>query len=159
MANKTKVWRIPLTQGKFALVDEGDFEYLSQLKWWIAKGGYAISWDRVRKKTVLMHRLLLDCPKNLYVDHINGDKLDNRRSNIRVATKADNNRNVGRRSNNKSGYKGVYLDRQRGLFVADIRFRGKTLHLGRYRTILEAARVYNRKSLELFGEFSRPNNV
>ncbi|MMZ67947.1 hypothetical protein D1872_305870 [compost metagenome] len=97
---------IPLTQGKVAIIDDEDFEKVSAYKWCYSSTiGYAVSRKVVngKRQPVLMHRLILDAPPGLVTDHINHDKLDNRKANLRLCTRHENNRNMPLRSNNKSG--------------------------------------------------------
>lgn len=157
MAN---LYKIPLTQGKFALVDKEDFDYLSQFKWCYTSAGYAIrteypkglKGDGVR---ILMHRLILDAPKNKQVDHINQDGLDNRRSNIRLATPSQNQWNKGVQKNNTSGHKGISWDMKNNKWRVSINTKGRYINLGRYSDIKEAVLVREKFVLSLHGEFGR----
>ena len=98
--------KIKLTQGKVALVDDGDFEWLSQWKWTYKNGGYAYR-SIGSKGHIFLHRAIMKSPKNLEIDHINGNGLDNRRSNLRFATHKQNIRNQQKQKNRTSKYKGV----------------------------------------------------
>lgn len=149
---------ILLTQGKQALVDDDEFDELALVKW-CYRGGYAVRTEgtRANQRTVVMHRLVMDAPANAVVDHINGDKLDNRRCNLRLATTAENIRNSARSVRNTSGFKGVSFDRSRGKWFASICANRKLKNLGRYATAEEAARVYDRAARELHGEFAKVN--
>ena len=102
--------KIKLTKNKFALVDDQDFEWLNQWKWCVSNNNYAVRIQN--KKAILMHRLIMNTPTEFDTDHINNDKLDNRRSNLRIVTRSQNMMNVGIRKNNKSGYKNIVWDRQ-----------------------------------------------
>jgi len=101
---------ILLTQHKYSLVDDKDFDYLNQWKWHY-KRGYAIRYDTKRKKWIFMHRIILTPPDGFETDHINNNPLDNRRSNLRMVTHQQNIMNQKVSKNNTSGYKGVYWDR------------------------------------------------
>lgn len=105
-----------------------------------------------------MHRLILNAPDHVRVDHRNGDGLDNRRDNLRYATTSQNcgNQRVGR--NNTSGYKGV-TPRPSGKWRARIMYQRQCQHLGEYETKEDAARAYNEAALRLFGPFARLNPI
>ncbi len=105
-----------------------------------------------------MQRVIINAPDKLLVDHINGDPLDNRKSNLRLATKSQNMRNRKKAHNNKSGYKGVWFDYKRDKWVAYIKINGSSKTLGRFINKEEAAARYDEESRKLFGEYARPNN-
>jgi len=169
--------KIKLTQGKEALVDDEDYEMLNEHKWYARKCWnnkdkfYVMRSSPIdsngKQKTILMHRVITNAPKGKQVDHINGNPLDNRKENIRVCTHQQNLMNRGRANNNKSGYKGVsYKKRTKSMinerskpWVAQIYLNDKKIHLGTYKTKEEAALVYNKKAIELYGEFVYLNNV
>lgn len=144
--------KIPLTLGKFALVDDEDFEYLSQWKWCFDRR-YATTWNS--GKMTRMHVFLFRRPKGMQVDHINGDKIDNRKCNLRIVTNSQNSQNRGARSDNTSGYKGVRS--QRGKWRAEIKVNYQTINLGCYSTKEQAARAYDEAARKYFGEFARLN--
>lgn len=145
--------KISLTKGLFATVDDEDFNYLNQWKWYANKCG---SKYRVMRKTgsyklLYMHRFILKASQNMQVDHINGDSLDNRRSNLRLATNAQNSAN---RKTIKSliGYRGV--TRNGYNYSASITVNRKHIHLGTFSTAIEAAKVYDRNAILNFGEYA-----
>lgn len=112
---------------------------------------------QIRKGTYAAHRIVWalhygEWPSRT-IDHINGQRADNRISNLRLATVTENNRNTKKRADNTSGYKGVSLNRKSGKFQAEIHVDGKTIYLGMYDTAEEAHRVYALKATEHFGEF------
>jgi hypothetical protein len=149
------VKRIPLTSGFYAYVDAADYEWLSQWRWRVYSGGYA---GRLEKgKLIYMHRQIMKPPKRKFVDHINGNRYDNTRANLRNITPGQNMYNTGKQPGTTSIYKGVSYDRQSGQWVAQIQFRKESLHLGRFDTEIEAARAYDRGAVELLGEFARLN--
>ncbi len=151
---------IPLTQGKFALVDDEDYEELNKYKWYAYKSKdtyYARRTEYPSGKTILMHRVVTNAPKDLVVDHKNGDGLDNRKLNVRICTLSENARNSKRSSNNKSGYKCVYWHKQHRKWVAHLRIDGKMKHLGLFKTAHEAAKAHDKKALELRKEFAYLN--
>ena len=153
--------RIPLTRGKFTLVDDEDFEGLSCFNWQAMKCRstfYAVRTAPTvggKPKTILMHRAL--CSGPLDVDHKNGDGLDNQKENLRQATNRQNQGNARNRSDNTSGYKGVYWSEQNKLWQAQIEFLGKHKHLGCFSSKVAAAKAYDAAAKEIFGEFSRLN--
>jgi HNH endonuclease len=100
---------------------------------------------------------IMRAPDGMEVDHINGDGLCNLRENLRVCTKAENMRNRGKQINNTSGYKGVYFNKHAKKFSAQIKLYGKAIYLGLYDSPVEAARAYDAKARELFGEFAVTN--
>lgn len=149
---------VQLTQGKVALVDDEDYQIVAHYKWHYAEG-YArtdVKREDGKYRSVSMHRLILSTPKGMETDHLNGDGLDNRRKNIRICTKGENLRNVGRRKNNSSGMKGVYRHRD-DKWVAQIRLHRKSYFLGVFSDKIEAAKAYNEAAKIYHGEFARLN--
>lgn len=154
--------QIPLTLGRFALIDEADYERVMSVGKWTAMPDGQTFYARKHlyvpdgpRKSFLMHSFLTGFD---YVDHINGDGLDNRRSNIRQATHALNMGNKRLYSNNTTGFKGVRRNRGKGKpWSAVIKKAGRDYRLGNHMTPEEAARAYDKAALELFGEFARPN--
>jgi hypothetical protein len=146
---------IVLTNGMITQVDDCDFALLSKRKWQAKQGQN--TWYAVRSDHVRMHRLILDAPSGIEVDHIDGNGLNNQRCNLRLATKDQNQHNSVIRSDNTSGLKGVHLDKRSGSWVAQITVRGKTLHLGCFVKAKDAARRYDDKARELFGGFAKTN--
>lgn len=152
---------IPLTQGKVAVVDDADYEWLMQWKWYAYRKPNARTWyarrntarGRWRQKTLLMHRVIMNSASAMQVDHWDQNGLNNRRDNLRVCTSRDNHYNVKRRADNTSGYKGVSWDK-RGRWVAYINYEGKRHHLGYFNSSEEAARAYNNVALAAFQEFA-----
>lgn len=148
---------IQLGDGKFTLVDEDMFESLSVTKWSEFKG-YARGFHLVdgKKKLVSLHRIILNAPPRVDADHANLNKLDNRRSNLRIATKAQNASNVKLKKIPKSGYRGVGISTI-GKFTAHIRENGKFIHLGTFPTAVHAAHIYDDAARKHFGSFARLN--
>lgn len=164
--------KIPLTQGKFALVDDGDFDELSSFKWCTNKAGTC--WYPCRQGNlgqsarqgrhfIRMHRQImgLDYGDKRQVDHINHDGLDNRRCNLRICSRAQNDWNR-RKDTQKttSKYKGVCKVLRNGKYYfwrARIVKNKKEYPLGDYKKETDAARAYDAKAIELFGEFARCN--
>ena len=155
--------KIPLTQGKFAIVDDEDYEFLMQWKWHYQNVGYAIRVDYTDgRQIVSMAREVLnrigfedyDC-----ADHVNRDRCDNRRLNLRPATNSESICNQGVRQTSKSGYKGVDLYGRTGRWRARIAARGRQINLGYYSTKEEAAKVYNEAAKKYHGKYAVLNEV
>ena len=150
---------IGLTQGRQAIVDDEDYEWLSQWKWLLfPMDRYYYAARFSRDTFILMHRLLLDIPTGKVCDHINHDGLDNRRCNIRICTIADNLRNSKSRGGS-SQYKGVYWSKQNKAWVAQIKYNYTMYYLGKYKDEDKAAIAYNTGALELFGEYAYLNEI
>jgi hypothetical protein len=145
---------IPLSDGLYAYVDAGDYEWLSRYTWH-AKDGYAAR--KENGKTILMHREIMQPPKGMFVDHADGNKANNCRFNLRVCTRAENQRNNRRKIGSSSIFKGVFYDRRRHKWRAKCLFAGKEHDLGHFDDEVEAARAYDRTAVECFGEFARLN--
>lgn len=114
---------------------------------------------RGRSSTQLLHRFLLGAPKGKEVDHINGDRLDNRRRNLRITSLRLNRVNQKLRTDNTSGYKGVTWDKEQKNWKAQVSVMYRNKFLGYFTSKEEAALAYNRKAKELYGEYARLNVV
>lgn len=152
---------IPLTKGQVALIDDADFDLVSKHKWHAKTSRntyYAQTSTRLpdgRKGKLKMHRLLLGLTdRSVHVDHIDGNGLNNQRSNLRTCTGSENMRNRGAASHNKSGFKGVTWHKKGGHWRATIRLNGKYTHLGYFDTPAEAHAAYCKAADELHGEFA-----
>ena len=155
---------IPLTQGKVAIVSDCDYEWLSQYKWQAMRGyketfyaAHAVRPKVGKRGYIYMHRLILDAPDGMQVDHVNGDGLDNRRQNLRLATNAENRRNTRIAANNTSGCKGVCWDKVEKKWIAQIGINGRTRRIGRFDFLLDAALAYDRAAMAHYGEFANVN--
>jgi hypothetical protein len=160
---------IPLTQGKVTIVDDAVYDALMGYGWkWYASKSYArtnVNYceDAKRKHTTVhLHRWILESFYNVRIggcgiDHINGNGLDNRLENLRVATFSQNMHNRGAYSNNATGFKGVHCVGAFGKHSAQIQVNGKKVHLGLHTTPLDAAIAYDKAARELHGEFARTN--
>lgn len=147
--------------GMFALVDDKDFDDLNKFKWYAWKGGnnfyaYTMRFDIVSKKQkrIGMHRYIMNTPKGLVTDHINGNGLDNRRSNLRICTHAENIRNSRKPTANTSGLKGVSWNKNKKKWQAQIRHK-KNIHLGYFDDKYKAYFVYCDAAHMLHGKFAR----
>lgn len=153
---------IPLTQGKFAIVDDEDYEWLNQWKWcaFINESGqcYAARGTRRnhQRKTILMHRLIMNATKGQIIDHKNHNSSDNRRANLRICTHQQNDRNR-RKVFGSSKFKGVSWKKSNSCWCAYIKINGKHKSLGFFHNEIDAAKAYDVKAKELFGEFAKTN--
>lgn len=149
---------LPLSQGKKAIVDDEDFDFLNQWKWSASVRGrhsYAVRRQSGTNKILYLHRELLGVKKRAsHVDHKNGDPLDNRRSNLRICSHTQNLRNRGMNSRNSSGFKGVTHQTLSPFWVAQIGVDGKRLYLGTFKTKIEAAQAYDEAALKHHGRFA-----
>ena len=147
---------IQLTQGKWTIVSLEDFEFLSQFNWHYDKG-YAGRHVNGSQSKVYMHRVVLERMgfKDFKdTDHINRHRADNRRSNLRPATHAENQWNVGLQRNNKSGFRGVYWNKQLGKWQAQIKVNGKRIHLGYFVDKQDAISARLAAEEKYFGAFA-----
>ena len=152
---------IQLTQGKVALVDDEDYEYLNQFKWHVSNDNYArrtIYKDKLYK-ALFMHREIMKVSKGLLVDHINGNSLDNRKLNLRICTNSQNLMNRGKNKNNTSGYKGVRLINSNKKWRAQIQYKKIFYHLGCFEKRIDAAKAYNEAAIKFHGEFANLNKI
>jgi hypothetical protein len=151
--------KIELTRGYYALVDDEDFEELNQFKW-SYHHGYAVRnspYVNGKRKELFMHRVILNTPEGMETDHINGIRWDNRRDNIRIVTKSQNQWNRNRYKNSVSKYKGVYWSKRWKRWYAGISYKGKNLYVGCFKCEEDAARAYDKRAKELHGEYARLN--
>jgi hypothetical protein len=158
---------IQLNNGYVALVDDEDYEWLNQWKWGAHKKGNRIYVERsevlrtgkksYKTKTIAMHRLIMDAPKDMEVDHINHNGLDNQRNNLRICTGYQNRLN--RKAFGSCKYLGVTvtLSRNYKQIRARVHLDGIVYHLGSFKTEESAAMAYDAKAKELFGEFANLN--
>lgn len=152
---------IPLTQGKFAIVDDGDYEWLSQWKWFYNNGyaGRRTSKFIGKQKTIKMHSAVMNTPDGMSTDHANGNTLDNRRSNLRICNTSENAMNLRTPNDNTSGYKGVSWHKATGKWQVKIGFQKSVIYIGEYNNVTDAALAYNEAARKYFGDFARLNEV
>lgn len=158
---------LPLTRGLFSKVDDSDFEDLSQFKWQIAGNIEARTFYAQRNvfkdgkwKKEKLHRRIMNCPKGLTVDHINGDGLDNQRSNLRICTESENLKNR-KHQKNRCSSKFIGVSRMRNKksikWSAKIWTDGRTMWLGCFDIEVDAAKKYDAEAFRLRGEFAKLN--
>lgn len=162
---------IALTQGQFALVDDEDYSFLNRWKWRTHKGQYTNYACRTvhvygKDQHIFMHKLIMGVfDPSVDVDHIDLNGLNNQKINLRNATKAQNLCNRRSKNNSSSKYKGVSLSRQKyksSVYVcwqAEIQYNKKKYYLGHFKTEEEAALAYNKKAIEIQGEFAYLNKI
>jgi len=146
-----------------ALVDDEDYVIVNKYSWYMVKYGYAVT--NVKKtdgKQIMlkMHKLVTGTVGSgikVQVDHINNNKLDNRRANLRVCSPAENKRNCKMSVKNTTGFKGVSYHKQAMKWRAMIMVNGKKIHLGLFICILKAAKTYDEAAIKYFGEFACTN--
>jgi hypothetical protein len=155
----------------FVIVDDDDFDLVSKYKWHLQRGEthntYYVYMNNIynkhpdfHQKCIPIHRLILGVnDRRLDVDHIDQNGLNNQRSNIRISTRTQNQRNRRLQKNNTSGYKGVSWRSDRRRWKANIKFEGKLLHLGLFTCPQAAARAYNNAAIKYFGDFAKLNNI
>ena len=154
--------KIELTRGKVAIVDDEDYKELSELKWFANKIGntfYAVCTFNggAFKCTKYMHRVILDAPSDMCVDHIDGNGLNNCRSNLRLSTKSQNGANRGKQADNTSGFKGVIWYSRCRKWRAQIKINGKNKFLDSFDSPEDAARAYDEAARKFFGGFAKLN--
>lgn len=146
------IWNIEDSKGNCALVDYEDYKSLSCYKWTMMPNGYFTT--HINGKSVFLHRAVMKARKGYEVDHINHNKADCRRSNLRVCTRFENARNRPLQSNNSSGYKGVSWHKKNEMWRARIKSHGKMIELGYYRSAQEAYQKYCEAAKEIHGEYA-----
>ncbi len=151
--------KIKLTQGKYALVDDCDYEMLSQYNWHVKRFQYVLYAARQsriggKQTTLRMHRLLVNAPKGMEVDHIDGDGLNNQRSNLRIVTHSQNQMNKPKQSRNTSGFKGVYWDKTHKKWKAYITSDGVQKNLGSFKSREDAHQARSQASIAYHKEFA-----
>jgi hypothetical protein len=155
--------RIYLGEDEWTILDQKDYYRFGNLKWHIKGNGkkyYVVSSVKNgpgRTKLLSLHREITNAPKGLVVDHRNGDTLDNRRANLRLATQSQNMQNVPKKKNTSSRFIGVYFIKSDGKWGAQIRGKGKDKWLGRFNNEIDAARAYDIAARKYYGEFARLN--
>jgi len=160
MKVKINTYLVALSQNKFAQVDPEGWEKVKAFKWSYAVTGYAVRSHRDKKtkekQVITMHRVLLNAKKGQVSDHINGDKLDNNFSNLRICTQSENVKNrTG--VNRTSKYKGVSWEKRRNKWLANISSDEKRIYLGQYETEKNAALAYDKGALKYHKTFARLN--
>lgn len=152
---------LPLNGGKVSLVDDKDFNLLRNLKWSTRTHGYAGRVDLINGKqhTVYVHRIVMNAPFGVDVDHINGNPLDNRKRNLRLCSRQQNSWNYAKKKVAASGYIGVSWNERDHKWYARIRHAGRSKHLGAFAAAIDAAKAYNDAATSYRGNFARLNKL
>lgn len=141
---------------KNVLIDKDDYDKISKYCWCINGTGYVIAWSPNEKRMINMARTILSVKdSDVYVDHINGNTLDNRKNNLRKVDCQKNNMNQNLSKNNTSGHKGVHWHKGVNKWIANIGLNGKLLHLGYFENFDDAVSARESKEKEMYGEYSR----
>jgi hypothetical protein len=156
--------RIYLGDDEWAIVEPADYYRLGHLKWHL-KGSTAKKFYAVRDvktgpgqtRQLGLHREIMNEPKGLLVDHKNNDSLDNRKANLRPATRSQNRQNVPKRKNTSSRFIGVSYSKEEKKWRARITYKGKRIHLGWFDNEIDAARAYDAAARKYYGEFAKVN--
>jgi hypothetical protein len=151
---KGDVRQIPLGDGMYAYVDAADYEELSRYKWCL-RGGYAGRYEN--GKIIFMHRQIMSPPRGMIVDHIDHNRLNNCRANLRVCTRRQNTCNRRKRTGSSSRFKGVSRGKGHRKWRVELLSRGRKIWVGSFTDEVEAARAYDRKAVEVFGEYAHLN--
>lgn len=153
---------IPLPNGKETIVDADMYDIIMEKseKWYLGGGTikYAMKRFKGAKETVYLHRFIMNAPKGIVVDHINGDPLDNRRENLRLSTLSQNQAN--RKGKNRPGtsqFKGVYWYKRVGKWLTRVTVQGKLVYSGYFDDEVEAAKAYDKAMIEHYGEYAGVN--
>lgn len=158
---------IPLTKGYFTKVDNDDYKKFAIIRWQVAFSNDDIKHPRVKRtdysngiqKNIYLHREIIGAKEGEYVDHINGDGLDNRKCNLRICTLSQNSQNKNQSLNNTSGYKGVTWDKNKGKWKSQIAANNKKICIGHFKNKIDAAKAYDEKAKELHGDFAKTNEM
>jgi len=157
--SKNGITTCTVANGKQFIFDSFDLPVVMRYTWHIDSLGYALTHDK--GKMIKLHRLLLKPPKNTFIDHIDRNPMNNSRENLRICSTHQNCFNQGLRSDNTTGYKGVQYDKKGNRLVVRIGYKGRRYTIGRFppEKIIEAAKAYNQKAIELFGEYAFLNAI
>jgi DNA-binding XRE family transcriptional regulator len=160
------VLQIPLTQGKYAIVDAADYDFLMQWKWCARKSKDKFYASRTallangKTKTINMHRVIMGEPEGMPIDHYDGDGLNNTRANLRICTNSQNRQNQQKPYQGKSSrFKGVRRNSKNQFWIAEIGLNKKRIYLGSFDSEIKAAEAYNLAARQYHGEFAYLNQI
>lgn len=153
---------IKLSKKYETIVDDEDYEYLNQWKWYTFKSRPNLIYvtRRINNKTIYLHRFILNITnKNTIIDHIDGNPLNNQKSNLRICTQSENMQNARKHKNCSSKYKGVCWDKNRNKWIVNLDINKKRIHIGRFNLEKDAALAYNKAATKYFGSFAKLNEI
>lgn len=153
-----KLIKLEDCKSEYTTVDDEDYKYLTLYKWYKTRG-YARRSITVNGKQMkqVMHRVVLDAPLGFMIDHKDGDKVNNQKSNLRFCTNSQNQANSKLSTRNSTGFKGVHKNRKTSKFVAQCKIMGKYFYIGSFSNVVDAAKAYDSFLIENRGEFARTN--
>lgn len=145
------------------LVDDNDYDIISKYSWYLS-GDYAITNMKFNNKKIKvgMHRFIMNCTNNMEVDHIDHNSLNNQKSNLRIVTKSQNAMNkkpYKKQRGCSSKFKGVSWTKANKKWLSHIGLNNKQIHLGYFKNEIDAAKAYNKRAIELHGEYAYLNEV
>jgi hypothetical protein len=149
--------QIKVGPNHFAIIDDEDFEYINSFTWSLNLQNKKKPRAFSQKLKTYMHRLIMNCSKGMQVDHIDGNPLNNQKSNLRICTLKENCRNVEKRKHCSSIYKGVHFEKYTKKWRAQITVNNKEIKLGRFLNEKDAAIAYDKAAMFYFKEFSYLN--
>lgn len=149
-----------MKNGHICLFDLEDYDKIKEYHWHKNSNGYAVCNIQRNNEwiTISIHRLVMDAPDGVEIDHIHGNKLDNRKSELRIVAQSDNKKNRSINTNNTSGYKGVSWNKNKQKWVANIQCNGQQFYLGAFESVYDAYICYENAAKTLFGEYKRESN-
>lgn len=156
MIIKDNIAYIPLTKGKYAMIDAEDISKIENFEWHCSYG-YAV--NKSGKQAIRMHNLIIESKEGMIIDHINGVRSDNRKANLRLCNYTENSINSIMKSNNTSGFKGVHYDKQSGKWRVEIKVNKTKKYIGGFAKKEEAAKAYDEAALKYHGEFAKTNKM
>ena len=136
------------------VIDTEDIPKIKKYKWRMTNG-----YIKSGEENLQMSRIIMNPPNNMEVDHIDRNPLNNQKSNLRICTRSQNQMNTRSKLNGTSKYKGVHWNTRRKVWIAKIKINSATHQIGQFKSEIEAARAYNERAIELFGEFAKLNPV
>lgn len=139
------------SKGEKFLFDLEDYEKIKNYCWYINNTNYVCS--HINKKNIMLHRIILNPPKDMFIDHINHQKADNRKENLRICTMQENNINRSIQSNNKSGIAGVWFDIRRNRWTAELTYNGRAKYRRNFKNLNDAIRARRDAEKKYFGEY------